>query len=149
MKPVLLFFFVCSHYYPDWFLYEWSEYHVRGERKGPIPPGFNVAKGSTHMAVTREFVQFAVNDSRARDLLYYMRNIKIPDEHFFQTLNHNPQMDIPGAYIGQYIQVIPTQLSLTYRPSEIPLFVTSSAFSEFGGFSIAKQLKAQPQSGVQ
>jgi len=96
------------HYFPDWFQFAWNEHDKRGKRKGPIPHGFNVAKGSTHMAVTREFVQFAVNDSRARDLLYYMRNIKVPDEHFFQTLNHNPQMDIPGAYIGQYIQVIPT-----------------------------------------
>jgi len=30
-----------------------------------------------------------------------MRDIKMPDEHFFQTLNHNPQMDVPGSYLGQ------------------------------------------------
>jgi len=52
------------------------------------------------MAVTREFVEFAVNDSRAQDLLHWMRDIKVPDEHFFQTLNHNPQMGIPGSFKG-------------------------------------------------
>jgi len=60
-----------------------------------------VAKGSTHIAVTREFVEFTVNDFRANDLLYWMRDIKVPDEHFFQTLSHNPQMGIPGSYIGK------------------------------------------------
>ena len=66
-----------------------------------MPHGFNIAKGSTHMAVTREFVEFAVHDPRAQDLLHWMSDIKVPDEHFFQTLNHNPQMNIPGSYLGQ------------------------------------------------
>jgi len=57
--------------------------------------------GSTHMAVTRQFVEFAVRDARAHDLLEWMRDIKMPDEHFFQTLNHNPQMGVPGSYLGQ------------------------------------------------
>jgi len=30
-----------------------------------------------------------------------MRDIRVPDEHFFQTLNHNPQMGIPGSFLGQ------------------------------------------------
>jgi len=74
---------------------------VHEATKEPIPHGFNVIKGSTHMAVTREFVKFAVSDPRAQDLLYWMRNIKVSDEHFFQTLNHNPQMKIPGSFLGQ------------------------------------------------
>jgi len=53
------------------------------------------------MAVTREFVEFAVNDYKAQDLLSWMTDIKMPDEHFFQTLNHNPQMEIPGSFLGQ------------------------------------------------
>jgi len=66
-----------------------------------VPHGFSVAKGATHMAVTREFVEFAVHDHRAQDLLQWMSDIKVPDEHFFQTLNHNPQMNIPGSFLGQ------------------------------------------------
>ena len=62
--------------------------------KDPAPYGFNLAKGSTHMAVTRAFVLFAVNDTRAQGLLDWMSDIRVPDEFFFQTLNHNPQMNI-------------------------------------------------------
>jgi len=94
--------FACSHFFTDWFEFSWIDPEVRGPRKEPAPHGFNVAKGSTHMAVTREFVEFAVNDLRAEDLLYWMRDIKVPDEHFFPTLSHNPLMDIPGAYLGQF-----------------------------------------------
>jgi len=92
--------FVFSHFYPEWFKHRWSENGQRLDLKEPVPHNFDVTKGSTHMAVTREFVEFAVNDSRAKDLLRWMQDIKIPDEHFFQTLNHNPQMDIPGSYLG-------------------------------------------------
>ena len=93
----------CSHFYPEWFQYSWNDSRgvVHGPRKEPVPHGFDVAKGSTHMAVTRAFVEFAVHDRRAKDLLYWMRNIKMPDEHFFQTLNHNAQMNIPGSFRGR------------------------------------------------
>jgi len=57
------------------------------------------------MAVTREFVEYALNDSKARDLLYWMRDIKMPDEHYFQTLSHSPHMDVPGAFIGQFYRI--------------------------------------------
>jgi len=87
-------------YFPDWFQFSWIEHEQRGPPKEPVPHGFDVAKGMTHMAVTRAFVEFAVNDRRAQDLLYWMRDIKVPDEHFFQTLNHNPQMNIPGSFKG-------------------------------------------------
>ena len=80
----------------------WKNVSQPGPPKERAPHGFNVAKGSAHMAVTREFVEYAVNDRRAQDLLYWMRDIKVPDEHFFPTLSHNPLMDIPGAYVGQF-----------------------------------------------
>jgi len=69
--------------------------------KDPAPHGFNMAKGSTHMAVTRAFVEFAVHDLRAQSLLDWMSNIRVSDEFFFQTLNHNPQMNIPGSFKGR------------------------------------------------
>ena len=93
-------FFYCSHFFPDWFENKWNEQEVRGELKTKVPHEFDVAKGSTHMAVTREFVEYAVSDPKARDLLYWMRDIKVPDEHYFQTLSHSPHMDIPGSFIG-------------------------------------------------
>ena len=100
---------VCSRYFPDFFQFSWEDVGMHGVHdwvqeapKDPAPHGFDVAKGSTHMAVTREFLEFALSDSRAQDLLYWMRDIRVPDEHFFQTLNHNPQMDIPGSFLGQF-----------------------------------------------
>jgi len=48
--------------------------------KDPAPYGFNVAKGSTHMAVTRAFVEFAVSDARALGLLDWMSDIRVPDD---------------------------------------------------------------------
>lgn len=89
-----------KHYFPEWFQYAWIEHEVRGGKKPPAPHGFNIAKGSTHMVAARPFVEFAVRDQRAKDLLEWMRDIKVPDEHFFPTLNHNPQFQIPGSYRG-------------------------------------------------
>jgi len=88
------------HYYPSWFQYSWPEFRIRGKRKRPAPHGFVVSKGSTHMAVTHQFVEFALNDRRAQDLLHWMSNINVPDEHFFQTLSHSPQLGVPGSYKG-------------------------------------------------
>jgi hypothetical protein len=39
------------------------------------------------VAASRDFVAHALFDRRAQDLLCWMSDIKIPDEHFFQTLN--------------------------------------------------------------
>ncbi len=68
--------------------------------KGPAPDGFLIAKGSTHIAATRGFVQYVVNTHKAHALLEWMRDIRSPDEHYFPTLNHNPHLGIPGAYTG-------------------------------------------------
>jgi len=100
-----MFTFICSHFDPEWFEYSYKYHRVRGARKSPVPHGFTMTKGNAHMAVTREFVEYALNDSKARDLLYWMRDIKMPDEHYFQTLSHSPHMDVPGAFIGQFYRI--------------------------------------------
>ena len=68
--------------------------------KGPAPAGFNIAKGSTHIAATRGYVEYVVYNKAAHALLEWMRDIRAPDEHYFPTLNHNPHLKIPGAYTG-------------------------------------------------
>ena len=83
-----------------WFQYSWPTFQQRGKRKSEPPHGFRITKGSTHLAATRDFVRFALNDPRAKDLLDWISDVRVPDEFFFQTLNHNPQFDIPGSYIG-------------------------------------------------
>jgi len=94
----------CSQFYPGWFQFVWKNYKVTSTRKSAPPHDYVIAKGSAHMAATRAFVRHALTDSKARDLLDWMSDIKIPDEHFFQTLNHNPQLPAPGAFPGARAQ---------------------------------------------
>ncbi|CAL8102124.1 unnamed protein product [Calicophoron daubneyi] len=65
-------------------------------------------KGSVHVAVRREFVDYMNNSPRAIALLQALtdweqisRRKVFADEQFFATLNHNPTVfPIPGAYLG-------------------------------------------------
>ena len=50
--------------------------------------------------VQRGFVDHVLHDARVVDLLNWTRRVRIPDETFFSTLNHNPALGIPGAYKG-------------------------------------------------
>ena len=93
---------VHSRFYPMWFEYRWDGLKITSDRKSPPPHGYAITKGSAHVAATREFVRHALTDRRARDLLDWMSDIKVPDEHFFQTLNHNPQLSAPGAFRGTF-----------------------------------------------
>jgi Core-2/I-Branching enzyme len=93
---------MCREYFPEWFQYSWIAHDLRGGVKPTPPHGFVITKGYTHMAVTRAFVEYALNNPIAQDLLHWMSDIKVPDEHFFQTLNHSPQLNIPGSYRGKY-----------------------------------------------
>lgn len=85
-----------------WTMYAWRNENWRTSKLKVKPPHkFVIAKGSAHVAVTRAFVDFALNDPRAVDLLEWMKDIRAPDEHFFPTLNHNPHLGVPGAFKGQ------------------------------------------------
>ena len=76
-----------------------------------------------------------------------MRDIRVPDEHFFATLNHNPQLGIPGAYIGEFIFEICSAHSsvvtgevreFVYKPSKVyrPLPGACSTFQYFRGAAL-------------
>jgi len=85
-------------------MYAWRNENWRTSQLKTTPPHkFVIAKGSSHAALSREFVDFALNDPRAVDLLEWMKDIRAPDEHFFSTLNHNPLLGVPGAYKGQLV----------------------------------------------
>ena len=57
------------------------------------------------MAVTRGFVEYILFDRRADDLLWWLRDSKVPDEIYFGMLNHNPQLGVPGAFNGMLASV--------------------------------------------
>ncbi|GAA51510.1 beta-1 3-galactosyl-O-glycosyl-glycoprotein beta-1 6-N-acetylglucosaminyltransferase 4 [Clonorchis sinensis] len=64
-------------------------------------------KGQVHVAVRREFVDYMLNNDKAIRLLDELKEYEsrerseiIPDETFFATLNHNPDVfPIPGAVL--------------------------------------------------
>ena len=58
-------------------------------------------KGSIHIVVTREFAKFVLEDYRAQDLLEWVKPQYVADESYFATLAHNPQLGIPGSFMGE------------------------------------------------
>nr|VZI32498.1 unnamed protein product [Spirometra erinaceieuropaei] len=62
-------------------------------------------KNAIHVALSREFVEFMLNDKRAlevRDMLINYSYHRHPDEQFYGTLVYNPQLGAPGACPGLY-----------------------------------------------
>ena len=102
-----------SHFNRYWFTYRWKGYRVTNETKPPPPHGYNITKGSAHIAVTREFVRHVLTDRKARDLFDWMSDIKVPDEHFFQTINHSPHIPAPGSFPGTFIFCVCVTIRIT------------------------------------
>ncbi|KAL4221385.1 hypothetical protein ACF0H5_019643 [Mactra antiquata] len=79
-----------------------EKYFYRWTQAGHPPPHkIRPIKGSVHVAVNRHFVNFAINDERARDFLQWLKRTQIPDETFFASLNHNPSLGINGSFLGE------------------------------------------------
>lgn len=72
----------------------------RWEKVGAPPHGITPTKGSVHVVVNRDFVDYVLHNSIAQDFLNWTKRIDVPDEAFFSTLNHNPQLGIRGTYNG-------------------------------------------------
>ena len=84
-----------------WTKYSWySENWQSSVLKPPVPNEFLICKGSSHVAASRQFVDYAVNNKSALALRDWMKDIRAPDEHYFQSLNHNPHKGVPGAFSG-------------------------------------------------
>lgn len=58
------------------------------QRKDPPPHNLEVYFGTAYYALTRDFVDFVLNDQVALDLLEWSKDTFSPDEHFWVTLNH-------------------------------------------------------------
>ena len=81
----------------------WSANIVTPFRKSAPPHNITIAKGSTHIIACRGFVDYILHNQTARDLLEWMRNIYVPDEHYFASLNHNVHLQVPGGYKGEIL----------------------------------------------
>lgn len=67
---------------------------------GPPPHKIRPVKGSVHITVNRQFVDYVINNAVAKDFLNWTNRVAVPDETFFASLNHNPHLRIPGSYKG-------------------------------------------------
>ncbi|XP_074064179.1 N-acetyllactosaminide beta-1,6-N-acetylglucosaminyl-transferase-like isoform X2 [Macrotis lagotis] len=65
------------------------------QRKTLPPHNLTIYFGSAYVALTREFANFILQDQQAIDLLEWSEDTYSPDEHFWVTLNRNP--DVPGS----------------------------------------------------
>ncbi|ESO11476.1 hypothetical protein HELRODRAFT_139499, partial [Helobdella robusta] len=62
------------------------------------PRGIIIWKGSVHVVLSRAFVDFALHHPISIALQNYLKDIFVPDEYFFSTLNNNPNFGVPGSY---------------------------------------------------
>ena len=73
----------------------------RWDKNGLPPHGLKLVIGSTHAAINRDFVDFILHNQTAKDFMQWLQKTVIPDETFLPTLNYNPQLGIPGSFLGK------------------------------------------------
>lgn len=82
---------------------KWNNVEMTG-RNNPRPPdSLDIVKGSAYGIFSRAFVDFAIHDQRAINLLNWSRKTLTPDEHYWATLHHtysNPHLHTPGGFNG-------------------------------------------------
>ena len=83
-----------------------SKFESRWSKAGKPPHKLMVTKGAVHIAVSRGYVEYLLHNQVAKDLLQWVKKTKIPDETYFTTLNHNPQLGVPGSYKGSQGRVM-------------------------------------------
>ncbi|KAL8594816.1 hypothetical protein ACOMHN_047533 [Nucella lapillus] len=70
----------------------------RWQHLPPPPHHLLVYKGSVHVAATRAFVDYALHSNVSRQLLAWLkRGVVVPDEVFYNTLNFNTHLGVPGS----------------------------------------------------
>uniref|UniRef100_K1RB74 Beta-1,3-galactosyl-O-glycosyl-glycoprotein beta-1,6-N-acetylglucosaminyltransferase 4 n=1 Tax=Magallana gigas TaxID=29159 RepID=K1RB74_MAGGI len=62
------------------------------------PHTIQPVKGSVHVTLNRKVVEYVINHDVAADFLTWVNKTSIPDETFFASLIHNPQLGIPGSF---------------------------------------------------
>ena len=73
----------------------------RWKHAGKPPHKLSAIKGSVHIAASRGYVDYLLHNQVAKDVLQWVKKTKIPDELYFATLNHNPQLRVPRSYKGR------------------------------------------------
>ncbi|KAK7486294.1 hypothetical protein BaRGS_00022464 [Batillaria attramentaria] len=94
--------------------------------KGPAPHGITPRKGSVHVAVNRDFVDFVLHSHVSKDIQRWCNITGVPDETFFPSLNHNPKLGIKGSFTAKpkynqpYMARYKQWTSNKYSPNRVP-----------------------------
>ena len=89
--------------YEEWFENGTSGIRKTGVTNPPPPYEIDIVRGSAYGIFSRKFVEFVINNQRAKDLLEWSQNTLSPDEHYWATLHntfYNPHLNTPGRYTG-------------------------------------------------
>jgi len=62
---------------------------------GPVPLDIKIYKAMTYMALTRPFISFLLNSEAAILLRDYLKDVRVPEEHFYASLYKLP--NVPGG----------------------------------------------------
>ena len=81
-----------------------SGYMIHTKKTKVEPPsGLTITKGNAYNVFSRAFVEFALEDSDAKELLDWSADTLTPDEHYWATLNNlysNGFLKTPGGFTG-------------------------------------------------
>ncbi|XP_064647323.1 beta-1,3-galactosyl-O-glycosyl-glycoprotein beta-1,6-N-acetylglucosaminyltransferase-like [Lineus longissimus] len=69
--------------------------------KPPTSINVTLTKGAVHITASRAFVDYVLHNATAKLFLDWVKNTGIPDETFFTSLHHSPQLGVPGAFKGE------------------------------------------------
>ncbi|KAI5619577.1 beta-1,3-galactosyl-O-glycosyl-glycoprotein beta-1,6-N-acetylglucosaminyltransferase 7, partial [Silurus asotus] len=73
------------------------------KKKTPAPHNLEIYFGTAYYSLKREFVEYVLNSTVAKDLLEWSRDTYSPDEHYWVTLNHvkeAPGREVDGEWKG-------------------------------------------------
>ena len=82
--------------------------HNTGVAKPPPPHNIPIHKGSTHIVVIREFVEFILHSKIGKDFIEFLNDTYVPDETIYASLQQHPLA--PGGIRGKQPRYIPRAL---------------------------------------
>jgi len=69
--------------------------------KAPFHLNLTFFKGEIHALFSRRMVEYIVENDVARSYLEWCWDTGHPSEHYWNTLNYNTQLSVPGGYQGR------------------------------------------------
>ena len=81
--------------------------------KTPFQHNMTMVKGSVHVLLSKAFVDFVVQNPLAREFRTWCRDTAHGSEHFYNSLQYSPQLDVPGSYTSKYVMHLDIETVIT------------------------------------